>query len=39
MFLQIQKIGKAKHKFKAKINFIKLVNQATEKGIYFKVKI
>lgn len=39
MFLNIRKIGKAKHKFKAKLTFITLTNEATEKGKRFKVKI
>ena len=39
MFLNIRKIGKAKHKFKAKFILLKLTNEATPRGTCFKVQI
>lgn len=39
IFLNVRRIGKDKHKFKARITFLKLTNEATEKGVCFKVKI
>jgi hypothetical protein len=39
MFLGIQKIGKDRHKFKAKVTLIKVSNESSEKGVCFKVLI